>query len=653
MNTSHTARVRRKVAILLTLGALHAFLTAFCIPPGYLSIDETVYHWATKSLAATGNMDIANGYQEHPSPELVHPFLRAYNGKLQAQYPMLFSFAAVPFYKAAGFYGLFILNSLAFVIVVLLCIGAAKRLFDDIDLALNAALILAGATFAWEYSQAAWPHMASACIAMGVFYLFVHSYFSTNKPAAILYALGAGFIAGFGPGVRYDSTCLIPMVVLPLATSPSIRAGELVAFLAGLVPGLAVSSFINLQRFGVFSPIAEGITSFGPFAVSAAAILLIGVPAILSRPPLLDFVRRNAKAFLGILAVGLVSALCVSSIRTFIGHMIRHAYIMVVDITRFYPDMPRPAMLRGDFGEVIYHGGVKKALLQSLPFLGILVLPITRAFRSGPNSSALRLLFLLPVILVGFCSFTFIPYDTYEGGLCLNLRYFVPILPLLSILCAYSLRQLTERYPIAIGSTTLSLALLCTFLFFVTVIYLTNISLGLLALPLLLLPLILAGSLAILALAAEFRENFMTQTRQDILYVVLCISFVWAGLVAFLYDYPLHRQLRMDNYLVGEMMRKTVPHDSILFTTAIDQSMQVIENDVIVAFPYKDGFKDFVGLLDYNLKSGRRVFALFQDGLWKQLASGPLPQTRYKLAPEFSFRSTTLAEISEVAKPGK
>ncbi len=120
-----------------------------------------------------------------------------------------------PLVRLWGVFGLFVANSVAFLGLVAVCFAAAKRLSHDIDLALNACFILILATFAWEYSQAIWPHSVAALCVLSAFYLAITSYYSAAGRSVTLTAFSAGLVAGFGLGIRLDVVLIFPALVLP------------------------------------------------------------------------------------------------------------------------------------------------------------------------------------------------------------------------------------------------------------------------------------------------------------------------------------------------------------------------------------------------------------------------------------------------------
>ena len=392
---------KAKVAILILFGLMHVFATVYLVIPGYLSVDETIYHWSAAGFAAHLSLDIRNGYDECPSPLLVHPFLRVHNEKLYTQYPAVFPILAFPFYKLAGYYGLFLMNSLAFMVVLILCFATAKYLFGDLDLALNSLLILCFATFAWEYSQAAWPHMFSSGFILGAFYAFVRSFGATERRQAMLWALGTGIIAGFAPGIRNDGICLFPLITLPLVCTRPIRLRELAMVLVGMLPGICVLSWINYLRYGVASPFSDGNVSLSVGSLVTIGVLCLTIPALFTRPMVVDAIRKRRKTLWPVAVAVVLPVFLVEPVRRFLWDLCFNSFVSSIDI-RFFPDIARSGIGRGEFNAVLYCGALKKALLQSLPFLAVLVLPLVRAFRNESDSTALRLLWMLPFTFIGF-----------------------------------------------------------------------------------------------------------------------------------------------------------------------------------------------------------------------------------------------------------
>lgn len=640
-----TATSKVKIALLLILGIAHILVTAFYTVPGHLLIDEIIYHWSVRDFAATGQLSVWNGYEEFPSPELVHPFLSVHEGKLYTQYPMVFTALATPFYKVAGYFGLFILNSIAFLITVLLCFETARRMFRDIDLALNACLIFSLASFAWEYSQAAWPHMLSTCFALGAFYLFVCSYQSASKKRAIAAAVGAGIIAGLGPGLRFDSIYVVPALILPLMLSRQPRIGELIGFVAGTAPGLLICSYINYLRFGIFSALADGhgLQMGYPLLFPPVAIVLAW---ILNRSGAISFALNHRGKFLCGIFIVLLPALLIPQVQFAAKNLLHCAYVNTLDIRAFDQDVTRPAMSRSEDGGVVYMGAQKKALLQSMPFLALLIIPVLGLFRKSNLSNKFFILLLMPLAyIVGF-AYTFYA-GSLEGGLCLNLRYFMPIIPLLAILSAYGIWSLQREFGVSFSPLTMLLSGTGTSLLYFVLVEKFKSNVNDLVFPLLIFPLLLSLFLACSVLIRIYYDKNSDILNRTIAALVV-IALTWSGLVAFAYDYPVHRRQRANNYAMGNTVLKVVPTDSLFLTAPfIDPFMGLIEQRLVrIAFPILDRFNDFSRLLQFHLASGRKCFAVFPHGYWQELRSGPLAP--YEVKRLLEWPSAFLGEISVV-----
>lgn len=636
-----------KISILLALGLLHILVTLFFIVPGYLSIDEAVYHLATKSFSQTGGFEIPNGYKELPSPEMFHEFFPPNKGRLVAQYPYLFSVMAAPAYLIAGFYGLFLVNAIAFVGVVLLCYGIANRLLRDRNLALNACLILVLCTFAWEYSQAAWPHMTSVLFISAAIYCVVRAYVAERKREALGWVLGAGLMAGLGPSIRMEASLLAPTLLLPFLFARPWRPAEAVAVVAGTLPGLAAFGLANYQKFGAFSPFTYG----GPIIISRWLIIailgLIVIAWIMTRTRWQEAVARHGSTLFWAGAVVLAALLVVPQTRSFLLYVWKNFWVSVVDVRSLDTSLILPAMTRSSGGGVVYIGAQKKALIQSLPFLAVLVPPIARVLRGQEDYPALLILLLLPVTTIGYYAYAFYHSGGYAGGLCLNYRYALPILPLLAILSAYGMECMKDRWGQPLTFRTA--AILCFFTALVYFLFVRGLSptLNDLEFPFLDVPLFIAGSLLVMLLLGEVVQGDEIRVLRPVVWAILIIGLTWSSLVAYFCDFPKHRAHRAKNYYTGEAVRQVVAPDSVLFTfPAIDPFMRVIENHhVTVAFPGRDKFKDFPRLVNRHLDAGRRVYGAFYNDTWNRLKAGPL--AKYDLIPRLEpMPGFMVAEIS-------
>lgn len=649
----------RAMALLV---ALHAVISLFGTVPGCLSVDEGIYRWMTKDFAATGSLEVRTGYRAFPSAETTSEFLPPHNGRSVPRYPYLFPLLATPFYKLAGFTGLFVLNNLAFLATVALTYVLARRLYRHEGTARLAASLLVFGTFAWEYSQAAWPHSLASLLVLGAFALAVIGLDQTSSRREVRWAALSGFVGGFAPGVRLDAILILPAVLALLLYHRPWRPKSAVAVLLGSLPGLAILGLTNRAKFGTFRPFSYG-EDHTPVGAHTTPAFLIAAATGLILAWVLTRARAKARLrSLGMrspragpvwpwLAAGfvLVVLLAVPSIRQGAGASVRHAYTLIVDLSTHRTRYDEPALRRSPGGGLVYLEAQKTALLQGLPWLAILLFPLTRIVRRGPQCSTLATLSLVPATFIAFEAVLFPDH----GGLGLNLRYLVPILPFLSLLGAWSIREMQRalgpgphaRVMIAVAGVTIALlAVLVRFRFRTadTQEFL-----------LLRVPLVLAGTLAAAIVAAFLlrrspgRRAGSSESRRagssagrlaaGVTGVLLATALGWSAFVALGYDYGHHRRQRVINRDLGRRTVEALPAAGILVTAPyVDPFLAVIERDgATLAFPDNDQFLDFPRLVAFNLAANQQVFAVFRLTQWTDLKRGPL--AAYQVTPLASF----------------
>jgi len=635
---------RIKLIVLLALLTVHCLITLFAVVPGHLSIDEAIYSLMLKNFSKTYGLEIWTGFQEFPSGELAHEFLRVDSGRPVSQYPYLYPVVALPLYWVAGFRGLFIINSLAFIGVVALCFALARRLFRDSDLALNACLILVLATYLWEYSQSAWPHMTALFFIMSAFYLAACAYFGEAGRKRFLFAAGAGLVAGFAPGIRVDAILILPCLVLPFVFARPWRPWEAIVVCLSSIPGLAVLAGTNYIKFGVFSPFSYG-TSIGghtpSIPVPFAAALLAAMVAIwaVTRPVVRKWLVARKELLVGLVLAVAVVVLALPQTRELIHRTAMGIYMMAVDLRVLDPSVMELSLTRSQTGGLIYIGELKKSLLQSMPYLVVLVMPLL-----SPNLRRdfvqLAVLALTPVVYLGVFG-----YMRDHGGLCLNLRFFLPVLPFMSILAAYSIRDLWQRWSVHPGPFTCAIVAIVTAAAYLLLSQVFSTSVEDREFALLVVPLLLAGFLLALLLGGEFVRVEGADLLRSGAWMFLIAALTWSAMVSFFYDYPGHRAQRGRNHFFGEQVLRVIPSDSLFFTFPfIDPFMRLIEKDrVRIALPSHDKFRDFPKLIDFYLKAGKRVFGVFPPVVWEELKAGPLAD--YRTKPIMKFPGASLAEI--------
>lgn len=640
-----------KVSLLIVLGLVHIILSLHTAVPGYLSQDEIFYHWMADSLASRGSLDLWNGYGEFPSPELVHPLATAHGNRIFPPYPYLSAVLAFPFYRIAGFFGLFFLNSLCFVGLAALCYMTARELFHDSDLALNSCFILIFGTFAWEYSQAAWPHCSSALFVFAAFFFFVKAYWADSRRRARCFALVSGLVGGLAVGIRIDCVLVFAGLLIPFLFSRPARFIETLMVLLGALPGLALLAATNFLKFGVFSPLSYGralVMSHMPgLNVIGPVTIAVFIAWLLTRHQVTDRLAGHLTyMYVGATVLLLVGLVSVTEVRRLALGSLANAYTMLIDIRSLDPDVSFSPMVRSTGGVIIYNNALKKSLLQSLPFLPLLLIPITSLIRKSDSRIALAVLVPIPTAFLVYHSYAFLQLEA-GGGLCLNLRYLNPVLPFLSILCAFGIRDLQTGSGTPLRFTVLAAACLCTASVYLLLVSMHASSPDRLEFPLLDMPLLIATMLLLLlawGLAVRYDKHTTLKTS---IRIAIAVAITWAGLVAFFYDYPNHRRPRKVHYGFAEMLLPKIPNNSIFFAGHgfFAASARLLEKEnVRIAYPARDNYTDFPKLLAFHLEDGRRAFGCFYRDHWSRMKTAPLKQ--YSITSILEFPAFVVAEIS-------
>lgn len=614
----------RKKRLLLILLGVHIILSLFAVAPGHLSVDEGVYHMMSESFATNGSLAIWNGYEEFPSPELALLVARPVNGQLFPQYPHVYTFLAAPFYAVMGYRGLFLLNAIAFVGVAWLTYLLAIRLFRDRDLGLNAVLILALATFAWEYSQAAWPHSTSMLFVMAAVYLAVLAVESPALPFSLVFAGLSGLIAGLGAGVRVDEFFVVPAIAVWFLFLRPVRwreaAGQCIGTLLGLVP----LAFLNHIKFGVWSPFSYGKPDEGATAeaglvayipLAAAGLLLLLIVWCSTMLPKTRWLGTPLARFtIGALTLGFVVAL-VPQAQDLVHKLMNGAFQLLVDLRIRDRNILEGGLSRGSTGGMIYLGSLKKSLLQSAPYL-VILLPLLLRLGRGPGEGH-RL--LLPFLIVAAYVAT-LSYFAWHGGLCLNLRYFLPILPFTSLLTAIAIREyrLVEgRRGFLLSALVLAVVathLLATLPQPINIAWQEHLFLT--------VPLVIAGILLLLTVFVAVRRPATHPRFQALTLAITITAFAWSAMTAFTYDYPRSYYERKSEVEFVERAARTIRPDSILFGAdrRIDGFLGLNAKDRIrLALPAVDNYRDFRRLIEFHLTAGRSVYLLLNPAFSRVL----------------------------------
>lgn len=614
-----------RLSLVSLLFTLHLVITAFVTQPGHLSIDEGIYHQMARAFTESGSLSVWTGYGEFPSDELKHKIHIARGSTLYSQYPYLTAVVAWPFYAAMGYRGLFVMNAVAYVVIALLCFATSRRIFGDTRLALDTVVILTLASFAWQYSQEAWPHALSLMFIAAAIYCTVRGLLADASDLRVRWAFAAGAAIGIGTGVRLDVVFAIPAISLPYLFSTPMHLRTALAALAGLIPGFLVLAATNYLKFGILSPFTYGAAASGTSELARyLPILALGLLGLLglwavTRPAVRSRLRARPLAAAGAAIVVFTGMLLVPPFADSIQKLSAGAVRLIVDFRLYDARVVEPAMSLTPSGAVVYFGGLKKALLQSMPWLPLLALPL--AVFAWPNRPhrVFGALFILLTTYLAFYS-----YYAWHGGLALNLRYFLPTLLPFSILGAWALRELSRKAPpatlfLAIGASPIA------FLIAIFMIYSNPDPIEAEG-PLLTVPLVLACLLAILMLIWAILSGPARKGAAGASLIVAAAAMGWGSASTIGYDALMSGVLRANYAERASLVAPYLTADSILFVQGDTPYFGLYELDKIrIAATNRDDFAGFRALLEYHLAAGRSVYlALDEEAMAVALERGLL-----------------------------
>jgi hypothetical protein len=337
-----------------------------------------------------------------------------------------------------------------------------------------------------------------------------------------------------------------------------------------------------------------------------------------------NVIRRYKKGFiLGAVVAAIVLAM-IPQIRHFAEKPLSGAYQLIVDFRVRDMNIHERALSRTSSGAMVYWGSLKKSLLQSCPYLVVLLLPILRIMRFEKDNGKLALLFLVPIIFVGFYAYRY----GWHGGFCWNLRYLIPILPFTSMLAAYAWREKIGKIntPWA-GFDIRTIAVMTLIVLYVGgLILLTSGAQGAenQEFVILTMPLILAAFLLILWMLSDnfstSRNNIVGSTTSALFFTAM----VWSFFVAFVYDFPRSYNFRRENVNIANMASDLDLTNAIIFTNNyIIFSHLIDKGRVRIACPVRDQYinfpDDFDDMIAFHLQKGHSVYTAFNASIWNKI----------------------------------
>jgi hypothetical protein len=149
---------------------------------------------------------------------------------------------------------------------------------------------------------------------------------------------------------------------------------------------------------------------------------------------------------------------------------------------------------------------------------------------------------------------------------------------------------------------------------------LNGLSIAALEPVLLTLPLVLAGGLLLLFLARLVTPDHWRRTLANASLSGLVVAFIWAGTIAFTYDFPRAWAVRAARHEVSNKIAALVKADSMVFAWYATPLAGLYDLDrVRLAQTTLDQFEGFRPLLEFHLEAGRPVYGWYEPEQWAEM----------------------------------
>ena len=548
-------RVSERQSVILVLAVLGA-AAALLIVPGVFTVDEN-NHLAWVVSLRSGQLTLPGTDALPRSSELLF-FDPVPDGRPGARassvVPPLYGLFALPF-SLAGWTGLFLLNLAAWLVTIALVRAAARRAGASQPAAWVGALAFALAGFSLEYAVGVWPHALAAC-------LFLAAFVATLNAAErdrVRWAYAAGLLAGLATGVRYQHIVTAGLIGLALLADPVRRVRKAVAYAAGLALPLALCTVANSLRAGILNPVSKGRG-------------YVGLPGMATAAPPWDPLR----------AFG--------------------AQVLDFSMQRHIPVWQQMGGHWSDTGALMLLSAVKKALLQSAPWVLVVMVAMAAAWLRGePANPARRVLRSAGIVVAGVLLLFALAGTHRHDGWCYNTRYLFDLIPLAALALALLVERTGMRWrPLAGGAAAGGLGAVLP-----------------LALPpasaarqlaLMYVPLLLAFASVLLFAAARRRPRV-----QRWLAPAMGVLLGWAAAVHLGDDLPAARARRLANLNKLSSVAALLPDVPVaLFAQRADALGPLLleRRDVVIASTWPDHGRDAPALVEAFQRAGRRVFVL-------------------------------------------
>lgn len=620
------------ILVFTVLAAFHLAFSLSLNPPGYLTWDSGTYHYMAKTFAETGSFIVWNGYEEFPSPALEVAQLKVHDDHLVAQYPEMLSVVVYPLYLLFGYHGLLLLEALSFLAINGLLFALATHLLGGRRHGWLAMAIYSFATYSWEYSQSSYPHLVSTAFLLAAYYLVARTLplaegieeevAAARRP---LWCAAAGMAAGLAVALRLDAAFGVPGLFAAFLLLRPVRWRDGLALGLGFLPGMLFLSWANWLKFDFFFPFYYGDRGRAYYTGDATWYLPILALGALTVAAVVFWLRAPShwrkRSLVGLGGIVGLAALAMPTMAwDFLRQLADGTYQLVVDLRIRRMDLYEQGLERSPAGAMVYMGGVKKSLLQSCPYLVLLLSPLFDALRRGDlrrrRLARLAFLWAVPAAFIGFYS-----YLAWHGSVALNMRYFNPALPFLAVLTAWWLDDFRQYLkPWVAGVFGVALALALFFRFTALPFTLFEQELWFLTAP-------LGIVLVLLFFELLRRSRLLPSLGGPLVAYGLVAAMAWSAAVTFGRDYPTSARARSTNLQVAGALVPFLHDDVLLVTDYPDICWDLLDrfDRLRIAYPIEDEWESFEGLAKHHLAAGRDVLmATSSHGAEKALRTGVL-----------------------------
>jgi hypothetical protein len=417
-------------------------IAAFVVSPGFFSLDEAIYYLGARALADHGSLGLDNGYHLFHSESLRLRLLIDGPQGLTPQYPAGSALLAAPLLTLMGARAFILINAIAAVLTLFTVRKICLSQFKSETVWRTTALLLIAGSFWLEYSVGVWPHMLSTYFAVQAYWLALRHLDSKGEGQRD--AILSGLFAGAGVLFRLDALLAVPAIGLILLIYARHFVRSCVLFGLGVLPSIALASWLSHLKFGSPNPLSYGqqlggntdLSAHFPLlaAISVAVVALLVWRKIEWRPG-----RRTTILSLLVLAVAM---LAIPATNALLLKFWKGFMSLVMDIRMV--DDHRDGIQPGPGGTVSFWNLVKKALGQSMPWIGLIAMLLTSGVAKAERRAVSTMLIFTAIMTLPFILLS------WHGGAGSNMRYFLPVLPMLSMICARIIVDLWRSIPNAV-----------------------------------------------------------------------------------------------------------------------------------------------------------------------------------------------------------